>query len=73
MKKPLRVLILEDSEDDTFLVRQQLKRDGYDLYSRRVETPQDMREALRVESWDVILSDYNMPAFDAPAALEILR
>ena len=69
----LRVLIIEDSEDDATLLLRELKRGGYDVAFERVDTPAAMRSALTNQAWDVVISDYAMPAFDAPAALAILH
>ena len=73
MTKELKVLLVEDSEEDSLLMLRELCRGGYTPLQRRVETASDLRQALRDEQWDVILSDYRMPAFDAPGALEVLH
>jgi PAS domain S-box-containing protein len=70
---PLRVLIVEDSEDDALLLVRELRRGGYEPVHERVETPEVMRDALRRSAWDLILSDYRLPRFDAPAALALAR
>jgi DNA-binding NtrC family response regulator len=67
----LRVLIVEDSEDDAFFLARALTRDGYDVDFLRVDTAADMRQALGEGAWDAIISDYQMPGFDGLAALEI--
>jgi PAS domain S-box-containing protein len=72
-RKPLRVLIVEDSEHDAELLLWHLNREGFDVSSRRVDTATAMREALGAEPWDVVLSDYSMPQFSATAALALLR
>jgi diguanylate cyclase (GGDEF)-like protein/PAS domain S-box-containing protein len=69
----LRVLLVEDSEDDAALTLRQLRKGGYEPSYKRVDTPESMRAALESRDWDVILSDYNMPAFSGPAALALLR
>ncbi|PTY08362.1 hypothetical protein DB347_01915 [Opitutaceae bacterium EW11] len=69
MKKPLRVLIVEDSEDDAKLLIRELSRGGYDVTAKRVETGDDLRAALGAGGWDVILSDYSLPHFSGEAAL----
>src|ERR687894_180338 len=71
--EPLRALIVEDSEDDALLVLRELRRGGYEPVHERVETPEGMREALEGSAWDVVISDYRLPRFDAPAALELAR
>jgi len=73
MGKPLRVLIVEDSEDDAFLVIRELERGGYDTTFERVETAEAMTAALKKQAWDVIIADYKMPHFSAPAALELFH
>ncbi len=73
MAEPLRVLMIEDSEDDAALVVRELRRGGYDPEVRRVETAEAMRAALAEPPWDVVLADWSLPAFSAPAALEVLR
>lgn len=73
MSKRLKVLLVEDSEEDGQLILRELERGGYRPEHLRVETASDMRAALERERWDVILSDYRMPAFSAPRALELLQ
>jgi len=73
MSNPLRVLIVEDSEDDAILVLRELKRAGYDVESERVDTPESMQDALDRREWDIVLSDYSMPRFSMPAALAMIK
>lgn len=73
MKIPLRVLIVEDSEFDARILINVLKKGGYDPVYERVETRAAMEAALKSKTWDVILSDYNMPEFSAPEALNLLQ
>ena len=72
-KTPLRVLIVEDSEDDSVLILRELRRSGFAPASQRVETPEAMRLALSQQPWDVVISDYSMPRFSGLAALSTLR
>jgi PAS domain S-box-containing protein len=71
MGKALRLLLIEDSEDDAELLRIQLTRGGYDLEMTRVDTRQGMNEALENKDWDIIISDYALPQFSGLSALEI--
>jgi PAS domain S-box-containing protein len=73
MGKPLRLLIIEDSEEDTQLLLRELRRVGYDVEFERVETAEAMQSALTQKTWDLILSDYSLPTFNAPQALEVLK
>jgi PAS domain S-box-containing protein len=73
MKQPLRVLLVEDSEDDCALILRELSRGGYQPEHRRVEDEAGLRDALAGETWQIVLSDYSLPAFSGPAVLKILR
>ena len=73
MGTPLRVLIVEDSEDDTILVLRELQRNGYEPTFERVDTPEAMNAALEQQAWDIVLSDYAMPRFSMPAALAMVK
>jgi diguanylate cyclase (GGDEF)-like protein len=74
MSKLLRVLIVEDSEDDAELLAIELERGGYSIVHHRVDNKADMQTALQhSQPWDIILADYSMPQFSAIAALELLK
>lgn len=73
MSKPLNILIVEDSEDDALLLLRELRRGGYEPASERVETREDMKDALARREWDIVISDYMMPKFSGLAALEVLK
>lgn len=73
MPEALRVLIIEDSVEDTFFVVRELQRGGYQVDFERVETQGAMERALEARQWDVVISDYRMPSFDGATALEVFR
>src|SRR4030043_453519 len=73
MGKPLRVLLVEDSEDDALIVLHELRRGGYDLTSERVQTALAMNAALDKHACDIVIADYVMPSFSAPDALVLLK
>jgi PAS domain-containing protein len=73
MTRPLRLLIVEDAECDALLVLRELRRGGFDPTFERVETREAMAAALDREAWDLAISDYTMPTFDAPGALALVR
>ncbi|HEY6952595.1 MAG TPA: response regulator, partial [Bacteroidota bacterium] len=73
MKKHLRVLIVEDSEDDTLLLTRELRQAGYEIQHDRVATQRDFTTALNNNPWDLILCDYTMPHFSGMKALYLLR
>lgn len=70
--KPLRILMIEDSEDDQELILRNIRKEGYHPLCERVETEQGLRNALN-DDWDVILSDQHIPGFDGISALRIVR
>src|SRR5256886_1729382 len=69
----LRVLIVEDSASDAELMVRALRQGGVAVVQERVQTADAMRAALARHPWDVVLSDYSLPTFDAPAALAVVR
>jgi PAS domain S-box-containing protein len=71
MPDPLRVLMVEDSADDTLLLAAELKRGGFKLVIERVETAASMQAALEVHEWDLIICDYSMPHFSGQEALAL--
>ena len=73
MNIPLRVLIVEDSEDDAELLIYELDQGGYDLIHERVDTAVGMNAALDKQQWDIVIADYTLPNFSAPAALNLLK
>jgi hypothetical protein len=73
MKSALRVLIVEDSENDARLIHRQLTTAGYEVVLRRVETEAELRAALTDDSWQLVLCDYHLPRLNAIRALEIIQ
>lgn len=73
MKQPLRVLVVEDSEFDAKMLVRLLDRGGYATTYERVQTADDMARALTSKEWDLVLSDYNLPGFNATLALQLLQ
>ena len=73
MGTPIRVLIIEDSDNDKELLLLELRRGGYSPEYICVETEADMNEALDHHKWDLIISDYSLPQFNGLQALEIAK
>jgi len=71
--RPLRVLIVEDSEFDAQLLLHALERGGFSPNSQIVQTCETMEAALDRTQWDFILADHAMPEFSALAALELVK
>jgi diguanylate cyclase (GGDEF)-like protein/PAS domain S-box-containing protein len=73
MNKPIKVLIVEDSEDDAKLALRALHRGGFEPAHQRVQTAADLEAALAQERWDAVISDFSMPGFTGLDALRIFR
>jgi len=69
----LRVLIVEDSEDDLLLLIRNLQKGGYNPAYERVQTAAAMKKALKNKQWDIILCDYTLPKFNALSAIALLK
>jgi DNA-binding NtrC family response regulator len=69
---PLKVLIIEDSDDDAVLITEELRRGGYEPEFHRVEDAEGLIKAM-CEEYDVIISDYSLPSFNAMDALAIFQ
>jgi diguanylate cyclase (GGDEF)-like protein/PAS domain S-box-containing protein len=72
MAEPLRVLMVEDRPDDAELVTEYLRRSGLVAVVERVDTEAGFTAKLKLE-WDLIIADHDLPQFNAPRALEILK
>ncbi len=73
MKEKLRVLLVEDSENDALLLIRRLRNGGFDPTWKRVQDAGAMTSALKEKDWDLVVSDYSMPNFDGLQALKIFN
>lgn len=73
MMIPLQVLLVEDSEDDALLLLRELRRGGYQVEYKRVETAEALQAALSEKRWDIIIADYTLPHFSGLAALKLIQ
>jgi len=73
MPATVRILIVEDDPQDAALAEREVRRADIFCTFRRVETRDDMAEALREFVPDVILTDHSLPAFDARSALQLAQ
>ncbi len=72
--QPLRVLIIEDYEEDALLLQRHLSRAGYTVSAVRVETAAELLRALaQPEPWHLVLADYTLPSFGARDALRLIQ
>lgn len=73
MEKKIRVLLVEDSEDDAILLLRELKKGNYQPEHKIVESAESLRNALSSSHWDIIISDYYLQGFDALEVIEIVK
>jgi two-component system, cell cycle sensor histidine kinase and response regulator CckA len=73
MDVPIRVLMVEDSEDDADLIARELRRGGYEPVTERVDSAEAMQAALDRAKWDLVICDFSMPQFSGKDALRLLR
>jgi DNA-binding NtrC family response regulator len=71
--RTIKVLMVEDNEDDVFLLNAQLSARGLDTYSERVDSAPELARALDEREWDLVICDHAMPGFDSASALEVVR
>src|SRR5260370_37151919 len=71
MRAALRVLIVEDVEDDALLIVRALTRAGHEPTYERVDNEAALSAALDRGPWDIVVSDYNMPHFSVTAVLQV--
>jgi diguanylate cyclase (GGDEF)-like protein len=73
MSTALRVLIVEDSEDDALLIARELRKGGLAPEYRRVDTRAALQDALDDAAWDIVITDHNLPGFGSAAAIMQVR
>jgi PAS domain S-box-containing protein len=73
VNQPLRVLVVEDSENDALLLELELQRAGYQTACHRVDNAEDMTRALTTQPWDLVVADYVMPRFNGLEALAMVK
>jgi signal transduction histidine kinase len=73
MSEPLRVLFVDDSEEDVFFLLRELKKGGFEPHHKRVDDAASLRTLLQSEEWQIVISDFHMPDFDGLMALQIFK
>jgi diguanylate cyclase (GGDEF)-like protein len=73
VNEPLRVLIVEDSEDDSLLIVRELNKGGITLDHLRVDNPGALQTALNESTWDLVITDHNLPEFGSEAAIRQVK
>jgi len=69
----VRILLVEDSEDDAILLERQLKKGNMEIEMKRISTSDEMKQSLHDSTWDAIICDYMMPEFTVNDALSLIH
>jgi len=72
-RRMLKVLVVEDSENDTLLIIRELRKGGYDPDYLRVETATDLQAQLENDHWDLVITDHNLPGLTSVDALRVVK
>ncbi len=73
VRKVLQILIIDDSEDDALLIMRALRKGGLKPQYKQVEGEEALRSALNSHSWDVVISDHNMPGITSQDTIKIIK
>lgn len=73
MDQSVRILMVDDSEDDVLLIARTLSKAGLSLFSERASNSATMKKALLNHQWDIVICDYDMPDFDVSSAVSLLK
>ncbi|MCX6086049.1 MAG: PAS domain S-box protein, partial [Caldiserica bacterium] len=68
----MRVIIIEDSPDDAALIIRELEHTGYAVEAQRVQTAEELQDALAHGTWNLVLADHSLPRFSAPEGLAMM-
>ncbi len=73
VKRTIKLLIVEDSEDDAFIMVREIQKAGISIRWERCDSEPVFAHMISSTTWDVIISDYSLPGFSGIQVLEILR
>jgi diguanylate cyclase (GGDEF)-like protein len=73
MRKQVRALLVEDSEDDAELMLRYLKKEGFTVEFQRVDCEDDLQQALKNDRWDIVITDHNLPGFSSDASIATVK
>lgn len=73
MQDPVKILVVEDSEDDYQLLLLHLRKASFATIAARVETEAEFLTALRETNWQLVISDHNLPRFSSAEALALVK
>lgn len=70
---PVRILFIDDSEDDVLLLTLELQQRGLDFVCQHVDTLPELDHALRTQPWDVVITDHHLVGFSSAEVLQQIR
>ena len=73
MSDTVKILLVEDSEEDAMILSQVLRSGGIKPDICRAETAEELEKALNRENWDIVIADYFLPRFDGLFALRLVK
>jgi DNA-binding NtrC family response regulator len=73
MEKHLKILLIEDNDNDAALLQHHLEREGFVVIPDRIDNGQDMQKRLKNHLYDLIICDFRLPKFSGEHALEIFK
>ncbi|HEX8546752.1 MAG TPA: hybrid sensor histidine kinase/response regulator [Cytophagaceae bacterium] len=73
MEKDYKILILEDVEEDAYLIERVLRKEGMKFITQRVDTENEYTQAIQNFHPDIVLSDHTLPQFNSYKALKISK
>jgi PAS domain S-box-containing protein len=73
MSRKLKVIFIEDNENDLMLMLREMQLAGYEVTHKQIQTSDHFQQALEGEHWDLIICDYILPHFNGNVALELYK
>ncbi|MBD3402028.1 PAS domain S-box protein [candidate division GN15 bacterium] len=73
MPTDLRVLLIEDDDNDALLLLRELESGDYNTTHKQIQTATELHACLDEEAWDLIITDYMMPEFSGLEALGVIN
>ena len=73
MLDKLKILFIEDSENDALLMKHSLKNICKNIYHERVETKSEIIKIIKKQDWDIIVIDNALPQLTAKEVIELIK
>ncbi len=70
---PVRIIFIDDSEDDVLLLTLELQRGGLDFVCHHVEALAELERALVSQPWDLVITDHHLVGFSSVDVLALVQ